>query len=198
MLLALTNACVRKLVVHVISFFISYVTLEKVNYTYRGYMTTLLEKLEKILVNIDSIYDYMYMTYQAKLPIRYELPSFKNVFSVLVVPGQTLEKVHTLSKLTRDIQRYMNICDVSAKIISEDDSQYYDMCSKVFSRIDKELLELIINMIPKQMRKDALKFICNDDHGLCVEILYPKCNIYGDDFYKTFQKARQKMEYLHM
>lgn len=196
MLFTLVVACIRKLLVEVVSFFISYMKLVKVNYTCKGVLKKLLHKLQFLLIETDGLYSNLYKLCDYKLPLRYEVPNFEHTLQILEYGGSSLEKGNCFLKLNADIHMYLDTCDIVNEIISENETYYDRISSNVLATIDQELFKFMMNVLAYETRKQALLYMSSDRHDLSVHIFFTTSIHSADCFYNDLSNAKKRMRRL--
>lgn len=191
MILTLMNASIRKLFVETISFFISYSHLKYANFTFKGHLKSLFEKLKCLLSQLDIIYLQVYNLYYKKLPILYELPNFDDIFEVMKDTGNTIGKFQTMIKLSHDIKKYLHICDIIDLIVTND-AQYEIISDRIFLMLNKDLFELMINVVSHKSRRQVVNAITKQ--SFYIDVLYPSYCRYGNNFYEELKIMKQRMK----
>lgn len=181
MLLLYLNKCVIKLLHKTLSFFTAFIKLYSINYTYRGYLKTILTKLQYILIECDLIYDKVFLRF-SNLPLRYQVPDLQRIIDKLT-ENTKLENICCMLKLNVDVKKYIHICQVVDSTLSQNMYEYNILCKDIFRHIPDDALHFIINIVDYKQRKTFLEKMSNSS-GLVFNIQYSNCGKHGDTFYK--------------
>ena len=85
----------------------------------------------------------------------------------------------------------MHICDIIDLIVTND-AQYETICDRIFVMLEKDLIELMINVVSHKTRRQVLNAITKQ--SFYIDILYPTCCRYGNKFYEELKIMEQRMK----